>query len=128
MGNTEREIIDSQSSQQTVCAVEVEEEFLDVFDTIEDESCDDKLELKQNSPGKNNEDPIVISDDETIPDSKDAADDTKTDTNENITKALREPLRIHMKANGDDNDLDTDLSHDEPKVIEFSGGFGFFVN
>jgi len=57
---------------------------------------------------------------------------SRRDSNENMmlgsTKC--EPLRIHMKANGDDSELDSDLSQDgsAPKVINFSGGFGFFVN
>jgi len=119
IGNTE-EIIHSQSSQE---AISVKEQFI-VDDAIEDEMSDEKVE------GEKSDDTIGISDVETAPDSEDAADqeDTKTDTNENFTPAHKEPLRIHMKANGDDNDLDSDLSQEEPKVIEISGGFGFFVN
>ena len=57
---------------------------------------------------------------------------SRRDSNENMMLGSTkiEPLRIHMKANGDDSELDSDLSQDgsAPKVINFSGGFGFFVN
>jgi len=56
----------------------------------------------------------------------------RRDSNENMKlgSSKSEPLRIHMKANGDDSELDSDLSQDgsAPKVISFTGGFGFFVN
>jgi len=57
---------------------------------------------------------------------------SRRDSNENMMlgSTKSEPLRIHMKANGDDSELDSDLSQDgsAPKVIKFTGGFGFFVN
>ena len=57
---------------------------------------------------------------------------SRRDSNENMMlgSSKSEPLRIHMKANGDDSELDSDLSQDgsAPKVINFTGGFGFFVN
>ena len=57
---------------------------------------------------------------------------SRRDSNENVMlgSTKSEPLRIHMKANGDDSELDSDLSQDgsAPKVINFTGGFGFFVN
>ena len=50
-------------------------------------------------------------------------DDSMTDPNENKVKSLR----IHMKANGDDSELEESLS--PPAVVKkFDGGFGFFVN
>ena len=55
----------------------------------------------------------------------------RRDSNENMMlgSTKSEPLRIHMKANGGDSELDSDLSQDGSalKVINFSGGFGFFV-
>ena len=57
---------------------------------------------------------------------------SRRDSNENMMlgSTKGEPLRIHMKANGDDSELDSDLSQEgsAPKVIKFTGGFGFFVN
>ena len=50
----------------------------------------------------------------------------QTDSNKN--EVGKSPLKIHMKANGDDQDMDKDLDTICPKVVRFNGGFGFFVN
>ena len=48
---------------------------------------------------------------------------------EKVREEVKEaPLRIHMKANGDDSELEYGFCPPRPTTVTFAGGFGFFVN